>query len=144
MANNDVLISIEPRFYDSIVSGEKTVELRRRAPRIAPGSRIWLYCKSPVATISAVCELRDSETLPVSDLWRRHGKQLAITKSEFDVYLQNRREATALLLNEVQTLENPVGLAQARSMRLNFQPPQFFMRLHNGCKLTTHLEHAIS
>lgn len=144
MSDTDVLISIEPRYFDSILSGKKTVELRRRAPQIPKGSRIWLYSKSPVATIAATCELRYSETLTLPDMWRTHGSELAITKSEFDSYLSGLGVATALVLKEVRELRSPVDLAQARSLRMNFQPPQFFMRLKQDCDLRAHLTHALA
>jgi len=139
LAKSEILISVEPRYFASILSGEKTVELRRRALRITEGARIWLYCKAPIASISAVCQLRYSETLAVADLWTKHGAHMALTKSEYDAYLAGRDSAHALVLTEVRSLDSPIDLNAARALRLNFQPPQFFMHLRPGCDLQERL-----
>jgi len=135
LANRDILISVEKRYFESIISGEKTVELRRRALRVESGATVWLYCKSPVASISAVCHLDYTETLPIEDLWHKHGQKLALTKNEFEKYLSDRDLGTALVLSKVQILDEPVNLEMARKLRINFQPPQFFMYLHKSCSL---------
>ena len=142
MAKSDILISVEPRYFASILSGEKTVELRRRALRVTEGARIWLYCKAPIASISAVCRLRYSETLPVADLWTKHSSELALSRSEYDAYLDGRDTAHALVLDEVRSLDDPINLEAARALRLNFQPPQFFMHLRPGCDLKERLQMA--
>lgn len=139
MAKSEILISVEPRYFASILSGEKTVELRRRALRITEGAKIWLYCKAPIASISAVCQLRYSETLSKADLWTKHSPQLALSRSEYDAYLEGRDSAHALVLSEVRSLDQPIDLVAARALRLNFQPPQFFMHLRPGCDLKERL-----
>ena len=143
MVKSEILISIEPRYFARILSGEKTVELRRRALRITEEARIWLYCKAPIASISAVCQLRYSETLTVADIWAKHSSQMALSRSEYDAYLKGRDTAHALVLSEVRPLNNPIDLQAARALRLNFQPPQFFMHLRPGCDLKEQLLMAV-
>ena len=140
MHNADILISVQKRYFDSIVSGKKSVELRRREPKISHGSRIWLYCKSPIATVSAVCKLQRIETLPIEEIWENHQHSLAISKPEFDEYLHGRESATALIIGEVRLLRNPVHLDAIRSIKINFQPPQFFMHLRDDWALTDRLK----
>lgn len=140
MDNADILISVQKRYFESIVSGKKSVELRRRAPKISHGSRIWLYCKSPIATVAAVCKLQHIETLPIEEIWEHHKHSLAISKPEFDDYLHGRESATALVIRDVQLLRNPVHLDAIRSIKINFQPPQFFMHLRDDCALTDRLK----
>lgn len=41
---NSVLISIHPKWCDKIVSGEKTVEIRKTAPKIATPFKCYIYC----------------------------------------------------------------------------------------------------
>ena len=116
------------------------MELRRRALRVPDGSRIWLYCKSPVAKVAAVCNLKAMENLPPDDIWDRHGHALAISKTEFDDYLAGRDIATALVISDVQMLRNPLHLDAIRRLKINFQPPQFFMHLREDCALTNRLK----
>lgn len=139
MDRTEILISVQRRYFDSIACGEKTVELRRRAPRVPAGSRIWLYCKSPVATVAAVCKLQRIESLPIDEIWERHGNALAISKPEFEDYLLGREVATALVIQDVQLLRKPLHLEAMRLLKINFQPPQFFMHLRDDCALTNRL-----
>jgi len=43
----DVLISVEERHADNMLSGAKSIELRRRPIRLPHGSRVWVYSKLP-------------------------------------------------------------------------------------------------
>ena len=50
------LLSIKPKYADLILSGEKTIELRRVFnPKI---TKVYLYASSPVKRIVAVCDVR--------------------------------------------------------------------------------------
>ena len=39
-----VLISIRPRWASLILSGEKTLEIRRTRPRLSPPFKCYIYC----------------------------------------------------------------------------------------------------
>lgn len=41
---NSVLISIRPKWCEKIVSGEKTIEIRKTAPKIATPFKCYIYC----------------------------------------------------------------------------------------------------
>ena len=42
-----VLISIRPKWCQKIVSGEKTIEIRKTRPRMAPPFKCYIYCTKP-------------------------------------------------------------------------------------------------
>lgn len=42
--NKAVLISIRPEWCIKIISGEKTVEVRKKAPKIQPPYKVYVYC----------------------------------------------------------------------------------------------------
>ena len=42
-----VLISIRPRWCQKIVNGEKTIEVRKTRPRMAPPFKCYIYCTLP-------------------------------------------------------------------------------------------------
>lgn len=44
MADKSVLISIRPRWASLILSGEKTLELRRTRPNLKPPFKCYIYC----------------------------------------------------------------------------------------------------
>lgn len=39
-----ILISIRPEWCEKIVSGEKTVEIRKTRPKLEPAFKVYIYC----------------------------------------------------------------------------------------------------
>jgi predicted transcriptional regulator len=51
-SNRDLLVSVRPKYASQILSGKKTVELRRKFPEtIAAGTLALIYSSSPVRAI---------------------------------------------------------------------------------------------
>src|SRR6185312_15591306 len=72
VSKGDILISVRPEFAERIASGEKAAELRRRAPRIQPGCRVWIYTKAPEAMISICVTVDRIITGSPQHIWRAH------------------------------------------------------------------------
>jgi predicted transcriptional regulator len=126
----NILISVRGIHIDNMLSGSKTVELRRRAPRIRSRTRIWIYDKSPTASVRALGILDDIETLPPEELWIKHHAGIGLTKNEFDQYVCSRKTASALILDHVHELRRPISLSSLREVWNDFHPPQFYMNLN--------------
>lgn len=125
---DDILISVKSRFINGMLAGTKRVELRRRAPRIDAGTRIWIYDKAPVAAVRAVAILATVETMAPEVLWRRYETTLGLSHDEYLRYVKGCEQATALSLEQVYPIR-PVSLKELRNLRRNFHPPQFYLRM---------------
>ncbi len=53
----DILMSIKPPYVDMLISGCKTIEIRKRAVRAPAGARIWIYATSPRRQVVASARL---------------------------------------------------------------------------------------
>lgn len=126
-----IMLSVSPGYVRSILAGTKGVELRRRAPRIAPGTRAWLYSTLPVGQVVAILTIDEVVEAPLADLWRRFGSRAAITPDDFDAYFAGLSHGAALIIRDVQALKNPVSLSEMREGGA-FQPPQFYRRMRPG------------
>lgn len=120
-----LLLSLRPRFAQAILSGAKTVELRRRAINAQPGTPILLYASSPTRAIVGTARIREVQHLTPDDAWREYHNCLALARSEFDAYLDGSPRAHLLLLRRVCVLNEPLCLHQLRQDG-RFQPPQSF------------------
>lgn len=120
-----LLLSLRPRFANAILSGTKTVELRRRPINAQPDTPIILYASSPTMAIVGTARLREIQTLKPETAWRQHHLALGLERSEFDDYLQGAEHAYLLLLHRVCTLDQPLPLRELRQEG-RFQPPQSF------------------
>ncbi|MEP0338998.1 MAG: ASCH domain-containing protein [Alphaproteobacteria bacterium] len=125
----DALISIKPRFVDLILSGVKTVELRRRAPQIPENTTIWIYSTVPIAKVLAFATVGAVYEGPKGAIWERFSESMAISRSEFEKYLSGSERASAIQLKKVQKIEDPVALSHIKSQVSNFHPPQFFQKI---------------
>lgn len=129
MSKGDIVISVQHKFVERILAGEKAAELRRRAPRIQPGCRVWIYTKAPAAMIS-VCVTVDRVVKGAPrDIWRTHQADLGVTYDEFEAYFADTEMGCAIFFREVEGVSPGVALSEIRSRSKGFHPPQFFKRL---------------
>ena len=128
----NILISVHPRHVDSMVSGKKTVELRRRPLNVEAGCRVWIYCTLPRGAVEALGMVRAVVAATPSEIWRDHGQQSGITKQEFEEYYAGANTAYAIIFSSVEKLSLTFALGEIRRHLRSFHPPQFFKRLTSG------------
>jgi predicted transcriptional regulator len=120
-----LLLSLRPRFAEAILSGTKTVELRRRPVNAPPRTPIILYASSPTMAIVGTARLREVHILTPDAAWVQHSRSLALSRREFDAYLDGSVYAYLLVLHRACTLNEPLTLRDLRQEG-SFQPPQSF------------------
>lgn len=118
-----VLMSIKPCYAQLIKTGEKTVELRRVAPKVASGDFIVIYESKPVQRITAICEVETVLSMKTPDLWDQVQNQVCITKNMFEQYFKDRNCGSGIKLKNVTILETPKALHELSSSLL---PPQSY------------------
>ena len=120
-----MLLSVRPRFADSILSGVKSAELRRQRPTVPPGTPVIIYATKPCAAVIGIARIdRVCEGTP-SDLWAQYQGQMAIAHEEFALYLRDARVAYVMLLSEAKRLASPLSLENLREGS-DFQPPRSY------------------
>jgi predicted transcriptional regulator len=125
----DVLLSLHAPHVARLLSGRKSVELRKRALNIAPESRVWIYGTRPLGSIQAVAMVRRVERLPPAEIWRLYGQQTGISRDEFSRYFDGVAIGSAMLFDRIKAVIDGPTLDCLRSRLGSFQPPQFFKRL---------------
>ncbi|MCP2243282.1 putative transcriptional regulator, contains an HTH and PUA-like domains [Lentzea aerocolonigenes] len=121
-------MSLRPRFADAILDGSKTVELRRTRVSAVPGTLIVIYASAPVMSVVGVATLDAVDIDRPAALWRRHKRELGLTRQEFDAYLEGAEIACGLQVREPRVLEEPYPLSWLRG-HAGFQPPQSYRYL---------------
>jgi predicted transcriptional regulator len=131
MARKTLLISIKPRYAEMIFSGVKTVELRRKEPRVGQGDRMVVYVSSPIMEVTGECTVAEIEKDTPERLWKKIRQKAGVTKQEFDDYFEGSVQAVAIHVHKPKRFCTPVGLGtlwEAFSIR----PPQSFRYLQNA------------
>ncbi|MEV5961612.1 ASCH domain-containing protein [Kribbella sp. NPDC051952] len=117
-------MSIHQEFADAILSGEKTVEFRKRP--VAPDvTHVVIYVTQPVSAIVGIFEVRRQVTESPARLWRRFGKVAGISRQRFFQYYHGRTCGTGIEVARVQPLETPLTLSGLGLTR----PPQSYQYL---------------
>lgn len=96
-----VLMSIKPCYAQLIKTGEKTVELRRVAPKITSGDFIVIYESKPIQRITAICEVETVLTMKTPDLWEQVQNEVCITKSTFEKYFNGKKCGSGIRFKNV-------------------------------------------
>lgn len=123
----DMVLSIRPSYSNKLLSGKKTVELRRRFPVGAShGTLVYIYSTSPVQAIVACASISKVHNLPVAQLWKNFRRSASITKFNFYEYFQGIESGFAIEFSYVRPLSRPLPLEELRE-RFSFAPPQSFL-----------------
>lgn len=132
MGGRRYLLSVKPHFADLLLSGRKTVELRRPKLAIEPGDELFLYATRPLSQIVGVVVCHDVVYAPARMLWRSYKDWIGVSRKEFNAYFNGASSGTALLVNDAQRLSVPWALSKIREVFPGFHPPQSHMRLEGG------------
>ncbi|MGB5950368.1 MAG: ASCH domain-containing protein [Parvibaculum sp.] len=125
---SEAIISIRPAFAEAILSGRKTVELRRRIPPIEVGARLWIYATRPAASIVGVAIIDTIFRGTPQAVWETYSDRIAINRDDFDSYFEGAREAIGIRLSRVQRMQ-PINIEQLRIWKEGFHPPQVLARI---------------
>lgn len=121
-----VLLSVHPRFADALMDGSKTVEIRRRRAHLHPGMVALLYATAPRYELVGALQVDQVIVAGLDELWRGYGPQTALSREEFDRYLDGRPEACAISVGDTVRFADPISLNELRDRYQGFAPPQSY------------------
>ena len=125
---DELLISIRPNYADAIFDGSKAVEVRRKIPSIAPGARLWIYVTMPVGQVRGFARVAKIVEGDPNTVWRVCGSRTGLAQKDFFDYLHGSAKAYGIVLQQVE-IGRPVSIAEMKTLRANFHPPQVITRL---------------
>ena len=118
-----VLMSIKPCYARLIKTGEKTIELRRVAPKITSGDFIVIYESKPVQRITAICEVGTVLSMKIPELWNQVQNEVCITKNTFEEYFKGKEYGSGIRFKSVSILETSKALHE---LSPSLHPPQSY------------------
>ena len=124
-----VVLSLKPRFAEAILTGDKTVELRRTEAKIVVPPRALLYATTPVRALLGTCIITSVKSADLAVLWREYGSRTALLDQEFQQYFEGVDVGTALTLTQPRAFSRQIPLQDLRAKPRIFRPPQSFAYL---------------
>jgi predicted transcriptional regulator len=125
-ANRALLISIRPKFVESILAGTKTVELRRVKPRLQTGDLVVIYASGSTKGIVGAFEVEGVTSASPSVIWRKHNGGSGLEKAEFDRYFKGTDVGYAIRIGKLWRLPSIISLGTLRERCVGFRPPQSY------------------
>lgn len=123
-----IVLSVKPVWADLIISGRKTIELRRKFPKFSAGLVTALvYSTGPKKAMVGTVSIEDTVILPAAVLWPRVADHACVTKEQYSAYFDGTGEACALFLGAVRAWASPIPLDQLR-LSGDFVPPMSWRR----------------
>lgn len=124
-----LLLSIKPKYAQKIRVGDKTIELRRIAPKMDGPIIVLLYESSPVKAITGFAVIEDVTKSNPEDIWERFRLDVHVSKEEFDLYYEGTNAACALHIRYEAGFAKPMSLAEMRDSDILNHPPQSYRYL---------------
>lgn len=131
----EALISIKPKYVHRFLSGEKTIEIRRRRVNLAIGTKLWIYSTMPEGRICAVGVIKSVDVSNCEDIWSKYSDKMGISYDEFCAYVHGANEISAINIENIKRVTPAPTLECLRKKMGRFYPPQFFVRINENNKL---------
>lgn len=128
--SGDAIISIRPKYAEAILRGSKTVELRRRIPKIENGTRLWIYATLPLGAVIGTAIVHEVIRGTPEEIWNLFHTEADVDKDSFDAYYSGAQVALGLMLRNAARCR-ATSIDQLRKVRCGFHPPQVLARLSN-------------
>ncbi len=125
------LISIRPKYVESILVGKKTVEFRRRNVNLLPGQWLLVYTTKPRACLELVARVGAVTAGEPVEIWNQFGSMSGISAREYYRYVDGSKQAAAIELADITVLKSGLSLESLRALASGFHPPQFFRWLES-------------
>ena len=119
----DVLLSIKPKFAESIINGRKKYEFRKNAFSKKNIGRVYIYSTTPIKKIIGIFKISKIIEDKPSTLWHHLKDEAGISEEEFFDYFKDREIGFAIAIVDVEKFESPLD---PKIIFPNFVPPQSF------------------
>lgn len=118
---SNALISVNPKYVQLILCGEKSIEIRNRPVNLAPGTHLWIYSTLPRGCLEAVARVKLIEFDSPSIIWKHYSNMIGISQKAFLSYVNGSSEISAIFLQHVRSLKPSLTLDDLRSEIQGFQ-----------------------
>lgn len=131
-AGRVALMSIRPEFADAILSGDKSVEFRKR-PVAEDVSHVLIYATMPVGSLLGWFVVSGQSTTSPKDLWEQFSGVGGISKDRFFDYYSQKELGTGIVVGSANKFDKPQPLSKLGE---SVRPPQSFQYLSEAQRVT--------
>lgn len=137
---NVLFISVKPEYAHKIISGEKTIELRKVAPKASENDIVIIYSTNPEKAIIGICKVASVIKLKPTTMWANHKNNLGINKKSYTDYYRDADKAVGIVLKSACKLDMQIDLSAIKQIFPKFSPPQTYRYYTKNSILRTYLQ----
>lgn len=127
---NGLMMSIQPKYMNRIMNGDKVIELRKKFNHKWTERRITLYSTSPNKAIIGYAVIQKVISNTPEKIWAQYGEELGCSQLEFKEYTGNLDKVFAIKLTNVTPYKSPIFLSQLSNfLSADLTPPQSYLTL---------------
>ena len=119
----NVLLSIKPKYVESIMNGDKQYEFRKIIFRNRDIERVFIYSTAPVKKIIGSFLIGDIIEDHPNTLWEQFKDYSGLTDDKFFAYFKGSDKGFAI---EIKRLDKFSNIIDPKDIFPNFVPPQSF------------------
>lgn len=128
-----LLLSIQPKFAESIMKGVKRTEIRRRFSKRWKGHRVAIYATYPVQAVVGEATINTVDVASPKTIWERYATDIGCELAEFSAYCEGSATVSAIQLGDVVRFATPLNRSSVTSMfGENIRPPQSYLLLRKA------------
>lgn len=131
--DNRILLSIKAEHAKKVLSGKKSVEIRRKFSRKWVGHKVCLYATQPKRSLVGEALISKVVVDKPEIVWEMFNKQIGCAKEDYDNYTIKTDKVYAIVLKQavaykrIFTIDEMSGL-----METGLRPPQSYYDLNNN------------
>lgn len=131
--DSSILMSIKSEYAKKIMSGEKTIEIRRRFSEKWNGFHVNIYSSGEDRSVIGEAKIKKVYKAKPEEIWAKFRDNLCATEDDFYEYTKNLEEVFAIELNNVRQYISHIPLTQLSSLtERDLKPPQSYFHLKNN------------
>ena len=107
-----LLLAVKPAFARRLLSGEKTIEIRRKFHRRWQGARVAIYVSRPEKALIGEATIGNVTSASPAEVWDLHRDRIGCSREEFEAYTGTAEAVFAIELGNVTPYVTSMPLCQ--------------------------------
>lgn len=124
-----ILLSIKPKYVNSIMNGTKKFEFRRKIFKRKDVNTVVIYATKPIGKVVGEFEIEQVISDTPKSLWDITSQYAGLDKMDFYDYFEGLDEAFAIQISKVKPYRKQLDLSELEDG--NIKAPQSFIYLDN-------------
>lgn len=126
----DLVMSVRARYAHQLVSGKKTVEIRRRFSAKWVGSHTLVYSSRPDGSFVGSFRIANVVSAHPDDIWKTFWLELGCSEDEYRAYTRGARQVFAVITEDATAFKAPIPTTQiSHLMQRDLSVPQSYCKV---------------